>query len=434
MSELTSTGHYKARGLKGLASDTWNMFKPSEESTKLGRTMSTGSPISAKDAIAGGLWSALDAFPGGALAGMTAKTFGKQLGKRLSKLRKSFNPVKDDLAMWPGIHGNRELADVGKILPNKVLHNMRKLDVKAKIRNEFGDPNLVTKARNVRYVGMKDSDIILTPAASKKNAFHEGDHSYLNSIRKDYTPQGMRADLIETFSEGVTKKTFKAYERKLNEKHAEAMAASVTNRMEKIVKKHGRKAIKEGKFRITEKSWSALSDAHSKKILKGYEKADPKHYKKIKDRLIRTRANDLKVDKLVKKRKFDEAAKSEDDFFIREQIKGTVRKLDSTSKRFPSAVKSHAEATALGKKYPLKELNRVMLKERKASQNLVEKAGGKSDDEWMSLMNRSQEHALRSQGARESIEASYVTSKKGIYGETPFKPAEVNTWLHGKLK
>lgn len=119
-----------------------------------------------------------------------------------------------------------------------------------------------------------------------------------------------------------------------------------------------------------------------------------------------------------------------------EKIDAIFGPLD-TGKRFPQLVKGPTQATQLGKEFPVKELNRVMLKERKQSADLYKKAFAKDifSEEGKVIEDLAGLSAQRSAGAREAMESLFVGSRGKEYtATTRFKPAEFDVWLNKELK
>jgi len=423
-----------------------------------GQPIPQGLPTNMSDAIRSGAINKLQPV-GEAVGGLTISPvmFGKAVGRGFAKIKGGFVPKKDAPELWPDFNTVREIAGLKHVLPKGVLKDIQKVKIKKEIVGGLKDSNRELhahiKAQNVRYRGMQESDVIFTPRSTRASGVHEGIHSRMNAIKSDLTPRGIRADLIEKISENTAKKTntniakgtweksskevYDAGLGMLNEKHARTMTTDVDNILSKAVAIHGDKALKSGKLRISDESWDALSDHRAKQILKSYYKTNKKEFKEAANSVIKNYKGNKRIKAHFEKvhKKDRETTIELEKIFSGWKTEGSSRKVsDSGIKRFPSKVGSPAEATKLGREYSLKELNRVMIKERKATTKIMNKAKGKKGAEWMKLATESQIPATRSQGAREAIESAYVTSKKGIYGETPFKPAEVNIWLTNQLK
>jgi len=388
---------------------------------------------------------------------ITPAMWGKAVGKGFGKIRKGFIPYKHANELWPDVADVRKIGNVGKVLPKKVLKNIRELKIKPEIKNPFKDSTTKrwTKGRTERWIGQKESDITLTSQASTKTATHEPIHSYVHSISEELSPQGFRANLMNRITDNInttvekriargtlkegSDEAFSLYKTAPSEEHAVAMTENVFKQTKGAIKKYGKKELKKGKLRISDDSWAKLSDVHTKKVLAKYAKLFPSEYNIAKKQT----GSHFKKEYLIKQnnkqiamsiKKSDE--KAVDKLFNKYRREGTIRKSDSISeKRFPNRVSSHQEATKLGTEYPTKELNRVMLKEEKLSKEYADKAFkyDVNDPKFREYSFKGQEHSLRKQGARETLESKFVTGKKGIYGETPFKPAEFKAWLSSKL-
>ena len=418
--------------------------------------------ISTND-IASGLVSGIIAgtpggLPTGAVgAGVTSSEWGKAIGRGFGKVRAGFNPGVDLPIMWPEVSSVRELASLQHILPKKILDKINKVEVKKIIKSAFDKGaeskkvNAPIRAQNIRYRGMPESDVAFTPSSTRASGIHEPVHAGVNALKYETTPQGIRAGMIEKISEEQAKKVNKniangiwdansreAYDAsmgKLNEVHARAMTDDVNNVLQKAIDRFGVGKVKSGKLRISDKSWDDLSDYRAKQILANYAKTNRKEYKKAAKAVIRNYKGNKRLEKYLAKKKGTNKLSEREKIFNEWKNEGNVRKLYDTTNRFPDRVTSPAHATALGKQYSLKELNHIQTKEIKHSKELYRKAFAKglNSKEGKALEKLAGESSIRGQGAREAIESVYVTGKKGVYGKTPFKPAEVKLWLSNKL-
>jgi len=427
-----NTGRRIDKAFAKIVNPTWDLFKPTVESQRLGSAMVGGEPVSAKDAVVGGLWSAIEAFPGMGVAGLTSRQAMKYLGKGLSKLPKQFRNVRNA----------QGLADVFRFVPEKALTPLKRLNVSKELPTKY--PGSHVKATTTRHSGATTSDVAVTPRADQITGQHEfSSHVYNHALRQENSKAGKLTNILETISteqekyldqmiksgkikEG-SKEAYNLSRKKLSEQHAENFA-DVLAVEQTIAKMKNKKAFMAGKSRMSDRTFDSLHNMEVKKILNAYESKHPRRYA----------AGKLEAEKNWKaEKKADVIAKLVDQDTTQGSIKAVHKVFD---KRFPDRVGNTEEAIKLGKEYPLKELNRVMVKEKKTFEKLWKKTEGKrtgiSPKEYTKLVDRSTAHAIRGQGAREALESRYVETLGQTYGPrtSSFKPAKFKIWLANELK
>lgn len=237
--------------------------------------------------------------------------------------------------------------------------------------------------------------------ASTKNTYRSG-HAKLIKEMTDIANRGAaRYTAIQKKAGMADGVRYSAYQ---NVNPREILARNVNDRV-RLAKLNQKKPL-------TQKQWRNIYKNSQEATLKLIEEKAPKLLSKgiesVKKKYVVT-ADSIKRRPLTDNEKID-------------AIFGFAA---DTGKRFPNSVRSPEAATKLGEEFSIKELNRVMLKERGLSGELAKK------QEW----DKAQNHALRSQGAREALESKFVSSQGKVYDpSTGFKPKEFDSWLKQNLK
>ena len=171
-----STGHARARGLKGLAVDTWNMFKPTVEEERLGTAMIGGKPVNAKDAVVGGIWAGIGALPFGKTISGASKTVGNVLRKQVADTFKTtlVKMGKKNITK-KHVTNIRNTEKILKLVPDVGLNAIDSFITVDKLpRTKIGAENPI--GRN-KYIGGGKSQILRTNELKGEDVPHELGHA-----------------------------------------------------------------------------------------------------------------------------------------------------------------------------------------------------------------------------------------------------------------
>jgi hypothetical protein len=318
----------------------------------------------------------------------------RQVSQGMQKLLKRHS----DIGSRQNLRNLEQTTDLFSWLPKETLAPIRDIATVKKLpRTKTGAVDPVGRAQ---VFSGGSTQITRTPRLTQHGMAHEIIHAYTNAQAKSTknTTRSKAAKLIHAMKDVSHKAVAKYNEARKgqgvrysdyrNVNPDEIVARNVTNRL-KQARVRNKNSLSYKKFKKLYKY--GLQDA-----IDEIGKKSPTLLRKGKEEVLKK--YNITSDKITRKPLTEN-----------EIIDSMFGFPMDVTKRFPAKVGSPQEAVALGKQYPVKELNRIMVKEKKINNALLKKAEHTKDStKRMELFNKSMVHATRHQGAREALESKYI--------------------------